>query len=122
LATPLTELTKKGAFSWSKEAHAAYEKLKYVMSSNPLLAIPDFSLPFIIDYDASGIGVGCILMHKGCPIAFESRKLTPIERTFSVYEKEMLAIMYALTKFKQYLVCGKFIVRSDHNSLKYFIG
>lgn len=60
-------------------------------------------------------------MQKGRPIAFESRKLTPIERTFSVYDKEMLAIMYTLTKFKQYLVCGKFIVRSDHNSLKYFL-
>lgn len=53
-------------------------------------------------------------------MAFESRKLANAEKNLSVYDKEMLAIMHALEKFKQYLVCGSFVIRSDHNSLKYF--
>lgn len=60
-------------------------------------------------------------MQKGQLVAFESRKLTNTKKNLSVYDKEMLAIMHALEKFKQYLVCGLFIIRSDHNSLKYFL-
>ncbi|KAH9315759.1 hypothetical protein KI387_024386, partial [Taxus chinensis] len=55
------------------------------------------------------------------PIAFESWKLRDNERLYSTYDKEMLAIMHALAKFRQYLVGGKFVVRTDHNSLKYFL-
>jgi len=47
--------------------------------------------------------------------------LTNSEKNLSVYDKEMLAIMHALEKFKQYLVCGSFVIRSDHNNLKYFL-
>lgn len=55
------------------------------------------------------------------PIAYESKKLRDNERLYSTYDKEMLAIMHALAKFRQYLVGGKFVVRIDHNSLKYFL-
>jgi len=55
------------------------------------------------------------------PIAFESQKLRGLERCYSIYDKEMLAIMHALAKFRQYLVEGKFVVKSDHNSLKHFL-
>jgi hypothetical protein len=60
-------------------------------------------------------------MHIGHPIVFESRKLSQLERLYSIYDKEMLAIMHALTKFRQYLVGSKFVVKTDHNSLKYFL-
>jgi hypothetical protein len=52
---------------------------------------------------------------------FESRKFSQPERLYSIYDKEMLAIMHALTKFRQYLVGSKFVVKTDHNSLKYFL-
>ena len=55
------------------------------------------------------------------PIAFESRKLQPHERLYSIYDKLMLEIMHAFTKFRQYLVGGKFIVKIDHNSLRHFL-
>lgn len=100
LAAPLIELTKKGAFSWSNDALVAFLKLKEIMTTTRLLAIPDFSIPFTIACDASGLRVGAILMQKGHPIAYKSRKFTKEERTFSIYDKEMLAIMHALTKFK----------------------
>jgi len=66
-------------------------------------------------------GIGTVLMQGGHPIAFESRKLLPHERLYSIYDKEMLAIMHALAKFWQYLVGNRFRVRTDHNSLKFFL-
>ena len=60
-------------------------------------------------------------MQGGHPIAFESRKLLPHERLYLIYDKEMLAIMHALAKFRQYLVGNRFWVRTDHNNLQFFI-
>jgi hypothetical protein len=121
LCAPLTDLTKKGAFKWSEEAQATMEKLKKVMSTCPILALPDFGLPFTLECDASGEGIGAILMQNRNPIAYESRKLRGPELLYSIYDKEMLAIMHALAKFRQYLVGARFVVKSDHNSLKYLL-
>ena len=60
-------------------------------------------------------------MQGGHPIAFESRKLLPHEQLYAIYDKEMLAIMHALAKFRQYLVGNRFKVRTDHNSLRFFL-
>ena len=60
-------------------------------------------------------------MQGGHPIVFESQKLSQPKRLYSIYDKEMLAIMHDLTKFRQYLVGSKFVVKTDHNSLKYFL-
>lgn len=95
--------------------------LKHSRRSCVCLAIPYFSVPFTIECDASKLGIGAVLMQKGQPIAFESGKLTSAKHKFSVHDKEMLVIMQALERFKQYLVCGPFIIKSDHNNLKYFL-
>lgn len=121
IVAPLTNLTKKGAFSWNEVAQQAFEKLKDAMSSCPVLAIPNFTLPFELQCDASGEGISVVLMQNKHPIAFESCKLTQAERHYPIYDKEMLAIMHALAKFRQYLVCTKFHVKIDHNSLRYFM-
>ena len=60
-------------------------------------------------------------MQGGHTIVFESRKLDDSERLYPIYDKEMLAIMHTLTKFRQYLVGNRFVVKTDHNSLKYFL-
>eukprot|EP00253_Pinus_taeda_P007363 PITA_07363 len=113
LATPLTDLTRKGAFSWLDTAQRAFDRLKHVMRSCPVLALPDFTQPFVLECDASGEGIGVVLMQGGHPIAFESQKLLPHVRLYSIYDKEMLAIMHALAKYRQYLVGNKFKVAND---------
>jgi len=66
-------------------------------------------------------GINTVLIQGGHPIAFESRKPLPHERLYSIYDKEMLAIMHALAKFRQYLVGNRFRVRTNHNSLRFFL-
>jgi hypothetical protein len=121
LCAPLIDLTRKGAFDWNDEAQSTFEKMKKVMSTCPVLSLLDFSQPFIFECDASGEGVGATLMQNRHPIAYESRKLRGPELLYTIYDKEMLAIMHSLAKFRQYLVGAKFVVRIDHNSLKYFL-
>lgn len=92
------------------------------MSSCLVLALPNFGQPFILECDASGEGIGVVLMQKGHPIEFESRKLEDTERLYSIYDKEMLAIMHALAKFRQYLMGNRFVVKTGHNNLRHFLG
>jgi hypothetical protein len=95
--------------------------MKEVMSTCLVLALPDFTVPFVLECDASDEGISTFLMQGGHPIVFEIRKLSQLERLYSIYDKEMLEIMHALTKFRQYLVGSKFMVKTNHNSLKYFL-
>ena len=62
MTAPLRDLTKKGAFSWLEEAQQRFEKMKEVMSSCPILALPNFSQPFVLECNALGEGIGVVLM------------------------------------------------------------
>jgi hypothetical protein len=83
----LTNLTRKGAFRWSEEAQKAFDRMKEVMSTCPMLTLPDFSQPFILECDASGEGIGAVLMHHKHPIAFKSCKQGETKRLLSIYDK-----------------------------------
>ena len=95
---PLIDLTKKGAFSWNGEAGQYLQKMKEIMSSFMVLSLLDISKPVVWECDAYGEGIGVVLMQERHPIAFESRKLQPHEMLYSIYDKEILAIMHALAK------------------------
>jgi hypothetical protein len=118
IAAPLTDLLKKDSFQWSDVAAEAFHHLKHAITSAPVLVLPDFSKPFILETDASGIGIGAVLSQAGHPIAYFSKKLGPTSQKQSAYLREFRAITEALAKFRHYLLGHKFVIRTDQQSLK----
>ena len=95
--------------------------MKEALTSPPVLRLPDFTQQFVIECDASGIGLGAILLQQNQPIAYFSAALKGSTLLLSTYEKEMLAIVKAIKKWRPYLLGKPFIVRTDHKSLKYLL-
>jgi hypothetical protein len=100
----LTELLKKGVqFVWTSEHEASFQALKTVLTSTPVLALPDFNKKFVVETDACDRGIGVVSMQDGHPLAFLSKALGPKQRALSTYEKEFLAILLAMEKWRSYL-------------------
>ncbi|KAA0038306.1 hypothetical protein IC582_003640 [Cucumis melo] len=121
LAAPLTQLLKKGGFNWNSEAEQVFEKLKKAMISLPVLALPMFDKPFEIETDASGYGVGAVLIQNKHPIAFYSHTLAIKDRGRPVYKRELMAVVLAVQRWHPYLLGNRFIVRTDQKSLKFLL-
>lgn len=119
ICRPLFDALKKQAFSWGDRQQEAFTSIKNIMSSPPVLALPDFSQPFILEADASGSGIGAVLMQGGRPISSLSKTLGPKAMALSTYEKEAMAILEAIKKWKHYLASTSVIIRTDQQSLKY---
>lgn len=102
-------------------AEAAFLQLKEAMSNTPILAMPDFSKPFVVETDASYHGIGAVLMQEGQSLAFLSKALSSKHLGLSTYEKELLAVIMATQKWRTYLLGQKFIIKIDHEALKHFM-
>lgn len=121
ICQPLTNLLKKDAFLWTETADQAFETLKEAMTTTPVLALPNYDKEFTLECDASGVGIGAVLMQEGHPIAYISKALAPKHLGLSAYEKELLAVVYAVKKWGHYLLGRHFIIKTDHLSLKYLL-
>ncbi|CAJ2661993.1 unnamed protein product [Trifolium pratense] len=118
IAAPLTDLLKKESYRWNDQAEIAFQQLKEAVTSAPVLALPNFHKPFILETDASGVGIGAVLHQDNHPIAYFSKKLVPRNQKKSAYFREMLAIAEAIAKFRHYLLGHRFIIRTDQKSLR----
>ena len=94
----MTALLKKDSFHWSSDAYLAFNALKNVVSNPPVLALPNSLKPFVIECDASGYGLGVVLMQDNRPLAFHSEALKGMCLHLSTYEKELLALVKAVKK------------------------
>ncbi|GJX40654.1 putative mitochondrial protein [Tanacetum coccineum] len=121
ITQPLVALTKKDAFKWNPSAELAYHQLKEAMVTAPVLALPNFEQEFIVETDANGKGIRAVLCQNGHPIAYWSKTLSVKHQALSTYEKEFLAVVAALDKWKGYLLDRHFKIRTDHFSLKYLL-
>jgi len=124
IAAPLYDLTKKNMrFSWGDPQEAAFKKLKELLITAPILAMPTSEGEYILDTDASDIGLGAVLSQSqdGVErvIAYASRTLQKPEKNYETTRKELLAIVFALKHFRQYLLGRPFVTRGDHSALSW---
>ena len=122
MAKPLTKLFKKDQiFHWDSEQEQAFQKFKAILKSDSILQYPDFSQPFVLTTDASNFAIGAVLSQgpigQDLPIAYASRTLNKAETNYSVTEKELLAIVWAVKHFRPYLYGRKFKIITDHRPL-----
>ncbi|KAJ4801510.1 polyprotein [Rhynchospora pubera] len=121
IAKPLTNQLKKNSFGWNEEAEKAFNQLKKAMVTAPVLTMPDFSQPFILETDASDKGIGAVIMQGRRPIAFLSKCLGVKNQGMSTYEKEFLALLTAVQRWRHYLIGGPFVIKTDQISLKHLL-
>ena len=126
IAAPISDLTKKSctnSVKWTDQCQQAFDRLKQLITQEPILKIPDFNKTFYLQTDASDQGVGGVLLqeHDGikCPVAFFSRKFLPQHKKYAIVEQECLAIIWSIQKFEIYLYGREFILETDHYALSF---
>ena len=126
IAAPLNNLLRKQQkFVWTDSCEIAFQTLKEALISAPILAFPDFTASFYLYTDASTDGLGATLGElqngKEVVIAYAGRDLNPAEKNYSTTEHEALGVIFGIKKFEPYLYGRKFILYTDHHSLKWLM-
>ncbi|XP_064856568.1 uncharacterized protein LOC135559697 [Oncorhynchus nerka] len=126
IAAPLNRLLPKDkAFTWTVECEEAFNTLKRALIEAPMLAPPDLTLPFILDTDASNVGMGGVLAQVGPEgervVAYFSKTFDKHERRYCVTRRELLAVVASVKHFKYYLSGLPFTVRTDHSALQWLM-
>ena len=126
IAEPLTRLTKKATkWSWETEQQKAFDELKKALTSSPILMQADDSRPFMLRTDASSFAIGAVLLQgetgEEHPIEYASRLLTSAERNYSTSEREALAVVWAVEKFRGYIEGTHVTILSDHQALRWLM-
>ena len=126
----MTDLTKRdrpnSIRDWQDQHEKAFQTLKNRLTSSPILRLPvsQNGMPFVLRTDASDVGIGAVLLQEfegegRLPRAHASKKLLSRERNYSVIEKECLAIIWGVEKFRKYLYGVEFLLETDHKPLSY---
>lgn len=129
IAAPLTNLlSKNSAFCWDEKCQKAFEMVKTILKSAPVLTAPDFTRQFKLAVDASDVGIGSVIMQEDIngvdhPVCYYSKKFNCHQKNYSTIEKECLALILSLQHFEVYVSCAvlPIVVFTDHNPLT-FIG
>jgi hypothetical protein len=127
ITTPMENILRKYTkLQWNDECQHSLDTLKESMVIVPILVFPDWEKTFHVHVDASAIALGAILAHPGMgyldhPIEFVSRKLSESEKNYNTIEREILAMVYALQKFRHYLLGKHFKMFIVHSSLKHLV-
>ena len=122
-SSPLNDLVKKNVtFEWGEKQQKAFEQLKHDLTNSPVLGLPGFSKSFEIDCDASGIGIGVVLLQGDRPVAYLSEMLNGATLNCPTYDKELYVVVRALETWQHYLMPKEFVIHTDHESLKYLKG
>ena len=123
IAVPLTTLTRKSVkYEWGSKQEEVFKTLKEKLTTAPILALPKGLEDFVIYCDASYTGLGCVLMQRNKVIAYASRQLKVHEKNYNTHDLELGAIIFALKIWRHYLYGVRFVIYTDHKSLKYIFG
>ena len=126
IAKPLYKLLEKDAkFVWEEDCQKSFEELKFHLTTAPIVRAPNWQLPFEVMCDASDLAIGAVLGQRedGKPhvVYYASKTLNEALRNYATTEKELLAVVYALDKFRAYLVGADIVIFTDHSALKYLL-
>jgi hypothetical protein len=120
IAKPMTELLKKEVkFRWDDKCGEAFHTLRKLLTTAPVLAQLDNTQPFDVYCDASGTGLGCVLMQNNRVIAYASRALWNHEQNYPTHDLELAAVIHALKIWRHHLMGAKYNIYTNHKSLKY---
>jgi hypothetical protein len=120
ISKTMTKLLAKGnTFEWTPRCETSFQELKKRLTMAPVLTMPDMEKSFLIYYDASSQGLGCVLMQDDHVVAYASRQLRKHEEKYLTHDLELAAVVHALKIWRHYIIGKRCEVYSDHKSLKY---
>lgn len=122
---PLVEAGSTKRFEWSPECQESFDRVKTMVAANPMTFLPDLNEPFIVTTDASDTGMGAVLSQtidgERRVIEFASKHFTPTQQRYSTIEKEATAILFALTKWRHFLLGQEITIETDHRPLHWLL-
>ena len=122
IASPMTRLTRKETkWEWTDECEERFQELKKRLTTTPVLTLPSWTEGFVVYSDASGKGLGCVLMQHGKVIAYASRQLKTHEINYSVHDLDLATVVFALRVWRNFLYGSRVQIFTDHKSLRYLM-
>jgi hypothetical protein len=119
IMSPITNYMKQGEFKWTNAATKAFTEIKKKLTEALVMRLLDFTKPFEVECDASGLGIGGVLSQERHPVAYFSEKLNDAKLKYSTYDKEFYAIVRSLWHWQHYLLPHEFVIYSDHEAFRY---